>query len=137
MFGYMTKLAATLSACLALGLVAAGCGGGDDNGGGGEAKTSEQKQPASGGGVSSTKPQSVALKNIEFNPKTITVPPGATVTWTNEDTTAHDVTGSDFKSGSSGGLKPGNKFSHPFNRMGTFKYRCTVHPGMEGTVVVK
>ncbi len=132
----MTKLAAILSTCLALGLVAAGCGGGDDNGGGGSAKTTEQKQPASGG-TASTKPVSVTMKNIQFNPKTTTVPPGATVTWTNKDTASHDVTAAEFKSGASGGLNPGDSYKHTFGRMGTFKYRCTVHPGMEGTVVVK
>jgi plastocyanin len=128
----MTKLTSTLSVFLAFAVVAIGCGGGDDNGGGGSSKSTT---PSSG--VSSTKPQSVVMKNIQFNPKKITVPPGATVKWTNEDTTAHDVTGSEFKSGSSGGLTPGDTYSHTFNRMGTFKYRCTVHPGMEGTVVVK
>ena len=127
----MTKLAATLSVFLAFAVVAVGCGGGDDNGGG----SSKSTTPSSG--VSSTKPQSVVMKNIQFNPKQISVPPGATVKWTNQDTAAHDVTGSDFKSGAKGGLNPGDTFSHTFNRMGTFKYRCTVHPGMQGTVVVK
>jgi plastocyanin len=128
----MTKLASTLSAFLAFAVVGIGCGGGDDNGGGSSSKSTT---PSSG--VSSTKPQSVVMKNIQFNPKKLTVPPGATVKWTNKDTTAHDVTASEFKSGSSGGLTPGDTYSHTFNRIGTFKYRCTVHPGMQGTVVVK
>jgi plastocyanin len=130
----MTKLASTLSVFLAFAVVGIGCGGGDDNGGGGDGG-SKSTTPSSG--VSSTKPQSVVMKNIQFNPKTITVPPGATVTWTNKDTVAHDVTGSDFKSGSSGGMTPGDTYSHTFNRTSSFKYRCTVHPGMQGTVVVK
>jgi plastocyanin len=129
----MTKLAATLSISLAFAVVAVGCGGGDDNGGGGG--SSKSTTPSSG--VSSTKPQSVVMKNIQFDPKKLTVPPGATVKWTNEDIASHDVTGSGFKSGASGGLNTGDTYSHTFNRMGTFKYRCTIHPGMEGTVVVK
>jgi plastocyanin len=132
----MTKLAATLCACLALGVVAAGCGGGDDNnGGGGGAKTSEQKQPASGGGGAKT--ASVELKNIQFNPKTVSVAAGGTVKWTNDDSVGHDVTGSGFKSGAAGGLSNGDTYSHKFATAGNFKYRCTIHPGMEGTVVVK
>src|SRR3954451_19771383 len=127
----MTKLASTLSVFLAFAVVAVGCGGGDNGGGG------SSKSKTSPSGVSSTKPQSVAMKNIQFNPKKLTVPPGATVTWTNKDTAAHDVTAADFKSGAKGGLKPGDTFSNTFNRVGTFKYRCTVHPGMEGTIVVK
>jgi len=133
----MTKLAATLCACLALGLVAAGCGGGSDDNGGGSSKTSEQKQPASGGGGTKAKTADVALQNIQFNPKIVTVPTGGSVKWTNDDTVGHDVTGSGFKSGSRGGLSNGDTFSHTFDKSGTFKYRCTVHPGMEGTVIVK
>jgi plastocyanin len=134
----MTKLAALLCACLALGLVAAGCGGGDDdNDSGGGAKTSEQKQPASGGGGTQAKAASVTMKDIQFNPKTVTVPKGGSVKWTNEDSVGHDVTGKGFKSGSSGGISNGDTFEHTFDASGTFKYRCTVHPGMEGTVVVK
>jgi plastocyanin len=129
----MTKLAAVLTVFLAFAVVAVGCGGGDDNGGG----SSKSKSTTPSSGVASTKPQSVVMKNIQFNPKNITVPPGATVKWTNKDTVGHDVTGSGFKSGGSGGLTPGDTYSHTFNRVGSFKYRCTVHPGMEGTVVVK
>jgi len=130
----MTKLAAVLSTCLALGLVAGGCGGGDGGGGGGgSAKTTEQK--GSGGGGAQT--ADVTMKNIQFNPKSISVAKGGTVKWTNDDTVGHDVTSSSFKSGSAGGIGEGASFSHRFADAGTFKYRCTVHPGMEGTVVVK
>src|SRR4051794_27143224 len=97
----MSKLVSTLAVSVALALAVAGCGGSDNGDGGSKSKT-----PSSG--VSSTKPQSVVMKNIAFNPKQIPVPPGATVTWTNKDTAAHDVTGSDFKSGAKGGLNPGD-----------------------------
>ncbi|HKF79735.1 MAG TPA: plastocyanin/azurin family copper-binding protein [Thermoleophilaceae bacterium] len=136
----MTKFLAPLCACLALALVTAGCGGGDDNGGGGGGgggAKSEQKQPAGGGGGTTAKSASVAMKNIQFNPKSVTVSKGGSVKWTNDDSVGHDVTGSDFKSGSAGGLSGGDTFSHTFNKAGTYKYRCTVHPGMEGTVTVK
>ena len=42
-----------------------------------------------------------------------------------------------FSSGDAGNLAPGDKFEHKFDKAGTFKYVCTVHPGMEGEVVVK
>jgi len=137
----MTRFCAPLCAVLALGLLASGCGGGDDNGGGGgggAAKTSEKKAPANnGGGGTAAKSAAVMMKNIQFNPKTVSVPKGGTVKWTNDDSVGHDVTGSDFKSGAAGGLSQGDAFSHTFNQAGSFKYRCTVHPGMEGTVTVK
>jgi plastocyanin len=132
----MTRFLAALFACVVLGLAALGCGGDDDEGGGGgSAKTSEQKQPASGGGGG--KVTDVSMKDIEFKPKTVNVTTGGEVKWTNDDGVGHDVTASGFKSGSAGGLSKGDSFEHRFDSAGTFKYRCTVHSGMEGSVVVK
>ncbi len=61
------------------------------------------------------------------------------MTWTNEDSADHDVTADDgsFKSGDPGGISSGQTFEHTFDEAGDFKYVCTVHPGMEGEVVVK
>jgi plastocyanin len=137
----MIKLLASLSVCLVLGLVGAGCGGGSDNngGGGGAAKTSKQKQPANSGGGTGAKTASVTMKNIKFNPATVTVPVDGTVKWTNDESAGHDVTGSGFKSGSPGGMTQGASFSHKFTKAGTYKYVCTIHKasGMTGTVIVK
>jgi plastocyanin len=125
---------ALLLGCLALGLVAAGCGGGDDDngGGGGGGGGSTAPAPSASGGSAS-----VTLKDIKFNPSTVNIKAGDTVTWTNDDSVGHDVTGDGFKSGDAGGLQQGDTFKHTFDKAGTFKYRCTVHPGMEGEVVVK
>lgn len=133
----MTKLAATLCALLALGLLAVGCGGSDNGGGGNDsAKTTEQPK-AGGSGGTAAKTASVTMKDIQFNPKTVSVTAGGTVKWTNDDSVGHDVTASSFKSGAAGGITGGSSFSHKFAKAGTFTYRCTVHPGMEGTVTVK
>ena len=77
------------------------------------------------------------MKDIKFNPATVTVKAGDKVTWTNNDTVGHDVTGDDFDSGDPGGLQNGDTFAHTFDKAGTFDYVCTVHPGMEGSVTVK
>jgi plastocyanin len=124
-----------LLGCLALALVAAGCGGDDDDnggGGGGGGATSEQEAPAATGGGAD-----VTMKDIKFNPSTVNIKAGDTVTWTNDDSVGHDVTGDGFKSGDAGGLQSGDTFKHTFDKAGTFKYRCTVHPGMTGEVDVK
>jgi plastocyanin len=125
---------ALLLGCLALALVAAGCGGDDDDngGGGGGGGSSEQQAPAATSGGAE-----VTMKDIKFNPSTVNVKVGDTVTWTNDDTVDHDVTADDFKSGDAGGIKPGDTFEHTFDSAGTFKYVCTVHPGMEGSVKVE
>jgi|SRR5215208_726139 len=126
---------ALLFGCLALALVAAGCGGGDDNGddggGGGGDANQEQAPAAKSGGAQ------VSMKDIKFNPSTVDVKVGDTVTWTNDDSIGHDVTSDTFKSGDPGGIGGGGTFDHKFDKAGTFKYECTVHSGMTGTVVVK
>jgi len=145
----MSRLLALLFACLALTIVAAGCGGDDsDNGGGGDnggaaapAETQEEQpapeaeEPADSGGTGSG-PQ-VSMKDIKFNPGTLTIKPGQTVTWTNDDSVGHDVTGDDFQSGDPGGIDGGGTYSHEFKKAGTFNYVCSVHPGMKGTIKVK
>jgi plastocyanin len=77
------------------------------------------------------------MKDIKFNPSTVKIKAGDTVTWTNDDSVGHDVTDDSFKSGSAGGVEPGQSFKHKFPKAGTFTYVCTVHPGMKGTIVVK
>ena len=140
---------AMLCTCLALGLVAAGCGSDDnDSSSSDTAKAPASTPPAdtgtsgSGGATSGAKGVSVVMKDIAFKPGTVTVPKGGTVTWTNDDSVGHDVTkvggpGPSFKSGTAGGLNGGDTYQQKFTTPGTIKYVCTVHPGMEGTVVVK
>lgn len=62
----------------------------------------------------------------------ITVPVGTTVTWTNQDFATHTVT-SETGFFDSGGLSP---FSHTFTKVGVFRYRCSIHSQMAGTVTV-
>jgi plastocyanin len=144
-----TRLA-MLCTCLALGLVAAGCGGDDNNDSSSSpaAKAPAETKPAntatsgSGGATSGAKGTNVVMKDIAFKPSSVTVPKGGSVTWTNEDSVGHDVTkisgpGPSFKSGTAGGLNGGDTYKQTFSKPGTVKYVCTVHPGMEGTVVVK
>ena len=146
----MKTLLATFCACLALGLVVAGCGGDDDDNGGdsGSAATATTEKPAEttagggGGAEAGAETAKVSMKDIAFNPSNITVAKGGSVTWTNDDSVGHDVTeesgpGPDFKSGDPGGIAPGSDFTQKFDTAGSIKYVCTVHPGMEGTVTVK
>ena len=143
----MSRLLALLLALVALAVVAAGCGGGDDddgdsgNGGGNAPAAEEPAAPSadhdregSGGTGPGTQ---VSMKDIKFNPGTVTIKAGGKVTWTNDDSVGHDVTADDFESGSPGGIEGGSTFSHTFKKAGTYDYVCSVHPGMEGTVKVK
>jgi plastocyanin len=139
------RVAPTLMAFFVLLSGCHGGGGGDNNGGGGSSSNSSSTTTSSTTTSSSSAPApaatggggSVTMKSIKFNPATVKVKAGDTVTWTNEDSVGHDVTNKSFKSGSAGGIEPGQSFKHKFAKAGTFKYVCTVHPGMQGTVVVK
>ena len=77
----------------------------------------------------------VTIVKFSFSPETITVPVGATVTWTNQDLdTPHIVK---FPDGASGLLKQGNSYSRSFSTPGVYTYQCGVHPYMTGKVIVQ
>jgi plastocyanin len=136
----MTKLLALILACLALGLVAAGCGGDDDNGGSsGDSGANKSEEPASGGGGGAQ----VGMENVQFTPKDLTVKPGETITFTNDEAVPHDVhktsgPGDDFSSGDTGGMQQGDTFKLTLDKPGKYEYVCKVHaPGMAGSITVK
>lgn len=141
----MKTVLAALCACLALGLVVAGCGN-DDNESASGPSTQNQPTPPSAteaeppgkGGTSAR----VSMKDITFQPASVTVAKGTTVTWTNRDSVPHDVTktggpGPAFNSGEAGGMAKGDTFDQTFTTPGEVKYVCRVHLGMEGTVTVR
>ena len=77
------------------------------------------------------------MQNIAFDPKAVTVKVGQKVTWTNDDSTDHNVTansGADFKSKDFGS---GGTFSFTPTKAGTINYVCTIHPGMTATLTVQ
>lgn len=79
----------------------------------------------------------VGIDNFTFAPTPLTVPGGTKVTFTNRDDTPHTVTSAAqpplFKSGP---LDTGDSFARVFDTPGTFSYFCSLHPHMQGTVIV-
>lgn len=78
----------------------------------------------------------VKIVDFGFSPAAITVKPRATVTWTNTGKTTHIVT-SDDSSFDSKPVAPGATVSVTFDKPGTYRYHCSIHPSMHGTVVVQ
>ena len=78
----------------------------------------------------------ISIDNFAFSKASITVPVGTKVTWVNHDDMLHTVAdeGKTFKSDP---LDSGESFSHVFDKPGTYKYFCSLHPHMTGTVVVQ
>ncbi|HZQ06262.1 MAG TPA: c-type cytochrome [Anaerolineae bacterium] len=80
----------------------------------------------------------VDISNNTYVQGNITVAPGTTVVWQSHDDEDHTVTSaSDPKVLDSPTLKKDQMYQFTFTQPGTYKYICTVHDYMEGTVVVK
>jgi plastocyanin len=78
----------------------------------------------------------ISIDNFAFSQPSLTVPVGTKVTWINHDDMLHTVAdeGKSFKSDP---LDSGESFSHVFDKPGTYKYFCSLHPHMTGTIVVR
>jgi plastocyanin len=102
------------------------------------------KAEASGDGVQ------VGTALLAFDPKEARVAKGQTVTWVGGDSITHVLVQGDYKVGSDGLrteetddkafnlrlTKKDQKVSHTYDEPGTYTYYCTIHKGMNGTVVV-
>jgi plastocyanin len=92
----------------------------------------------------------VSTALLAFDPKTVNVKQGQTVTWVGGDNITHVLVEGDYKVGNDGLrteqtddkafnlslTKKGQQVSHTYDKAGTFTYYCTIHHGMNGTVVV-
>ncbi len=142
----MKTLLPTLFSCLALGLVA-GCGGDNDRASAPDASeqpaaSSTTEQQTTDSEDTSAEPFEVYMKDLTFQPSSVTVPEGGTVTWTNKESVGHDVTktggpGPAFNSGVAGGMARGDTFAQTFKTSGVVTYVCRVHFDMKGTVSVR
>lgn len=76
----------------------------------------------------------VEIRDYKYIPESLTVNVGQTVRWTNYDNVLHDVVGSGIESEY---LEQGETFTYTFEQEGTYEYICTIHPWMEGEVIVE
>lgn len=136
---------------LLLAAVLLGCGGG---GGGddGYPTTPGGNNPGGGTGGTGT-PSGTPLPNASVNakasddgygsatfawdPRTVLLQRGGTVTWSNESGTAHTVTFDPATGAPANIATLTGSTSRTFGTAGTFAYECTLHPGMQGTITVR
>ena len=78
---------------------------------------------------------SVSIEDLFFEPATLEVEVGTTVTWTNNGEVDHTATAED-ETFDSGIMEPGATYSFTFDQEGEYDYLCEVHPDMRGTVTV-
>jgi len=92
-----------------------------------------QSQTQATQAVAESMTQQVSIANLAYDPATLSVTQGTTVVWTNNDTVPHNVVGDTFASYT---LNPGDTFSYTFNDVGNFSFKCTIHPQLNGVVMV-
>jgi plastocyanin len=79
----------------------------------------------------------ISIDNFTFNPPTVTVKAGTTVTWTNKDDIPHGIASANNAFTRSKALDTDDSFSFTFTTPGTYQYFCYIHPHMTGTIVVQ
>jgi plastocyanin len=133
---HMKRITPLLFAVVAL--VAAGCGSSNNS----SSSSSASSAPATTTGSTSTsggtaapsgKTVTIDMKNIQFNPKDVTVKVGETVKWVNQDSVPHNVSGGPLHSPTFGN---GGTFTYKATKAGKISYVCTIHPGMTATLNV-
>ena len=79
---------------------------------------------------------SILIKNFDFGPMNVTVARGTTVVWKNLDGEPHTVASADglFRSQA---LDQNDSFRFTFEKPGTFRYICSIHPNMKASITVK
>jgi plastocyanin len=120
-----TRIAAILG--MSIGLAA--CGG--------YSASTVAPTPAPAGSTSVTIPMGAStLTTNGFGPNPLTVSAGTTISWLNDDNTAH-TSAADGRQWDSGTIAPGGRFNFAFASPGRFTYHCQIHPNMVGTIVVQ
>jgi plastocyanin len=78
----------------------------------------------------------ISIDKFMFQPTSLTVTAGTTVHWKNLDPEPHTVRGveTNFRSDP---LDQNDSFAHKFDQPGTYRYVCSIHPQMLGTIIVK
>jgi len=79
---------------------------------------------------------SVHIDNFTFTPQEITITRGTTLTWVNDDDIPHAIAATN-KAFRSKTMDTEQKFSFTFTEPGTYEYFCSLHPHMQGKVIVK
>jgi plastocyanin len=85
----------------------------------------------------STKRHQLSMQGMAFKPARLEVAVGDTVVWTNQDIVPHSATAGGAGAWDTGALAQGKSAVHVPALRGEVRYHCTLHPAMEGTLLVK
>ena len=124
---------------LAVTLLLSGCGSDEPNKTASTtAKTTGQAASSSTPGEKKTAAATVGVQDMKFSPAEVTVKVGDTVTWKFKDSVPHTVQGiGDKAMGINSPIFDRGEWSYTFFAPGTYRYLCSLHPQMRGTVTVE
>ncbi|MDA4122923.1 MAG: plastocyanin/azurin family copper-binding protein [Thaumarchaeota archaeon] len=107
--------------------------------------TSQSSTQSSAQGVTITIPQGIGGdRALNFQSANVTVAPGTTITFVNDDSSIHDIDFTSMPPGATVANNPspntntwsGNSFTYTFTTPGTYSYKCDYHSWMTGTITV-
>ena len=81
-------------------------------------------------------PNEIGIDNFRFTPPVLTVKSGTTVTWINGDDVPHRIVNVQGAFKPSKVLDTEQRFRTTLNKPGTYDYFCSLHPQMQGRIVV-
>ena len=82
-------------------------------------------------------PNEIGIDNFDFTPKVLTVKAGTKVTWINKDDVPHLIVSTQNKFHASAVLDTDQRYSATLAKPGTYDYFCSLHPKMQGQIVVE
>ena len=78
----------------------------------------------------------VNIADNRFQPATLSVKAGTTVTWVHTGQVTHNVLSVQVADLRSPDLRPGDRYSYTFKTPGTYTYYCSYHEGMSAAITV-
>ncbi|MGW4770073.1 cupredoxin domain-containing protein [Nocardia sp. NPDC004278] len=99
---------------------------------------SSSQAPTAKANDTKTAAVTVDVADMKFSPADVTVKVGETVTWKFKDSVPHTVQGiGDKAMGINSPIFDRGQWSYTFTAPGTYRYLCSLHPQMRGTVTVE
>ncbi len=131
-----TRIATGLALAATVSL--AGCGSGDTHSTTGSTTAQAGQVSTTKSGDSKTAAVTVDVTDMKFSPADVTIKVGETVTWKFKDSVPHTVQGiGDKAMGINSPIFAKGQWSYTFFAPGTYRYLCSLHPQMRGTVTVE
>jgi plastocyanin len=124
---HLRQLTTSLVSLAAVAGVVAGCGGSD-------AKPASAH--SSGLAAHANSGHALTISGFKFTPSSLETTRGARITVKNDDSTAHTATADDGSFDTSA-IAPGAAATVTQSKAGTYKFHCSIHPFMHGTLVVR